>query len=135
MRHILVISLIRASNFLPQGAGDNVNGPLSMDTKKLGEGNEMIPVPRQGHLAAIEVLLHVGITSRSWPRSILIESGTVTRRSFSRCHEDVGGHQSDGQVQDSQGTLHLVSSARAAGPEAREPRATVPILLPASINS
>ncbi len=40
-----------------------------------------------------------------------------------------------GRFRISQGTLHLVSSARAAGPEARGPRATVPMLLPAAINS
>jgi hypothetical protein len=40
-----------------------------------------------------------------------------------------------GRFRISQGTLHLVSRARAAGPEAKGPRATVPTLLPASINS
>ena len=76
------------------------------------------------------------MTSRSRPRSILIESGTVTPAILLKVSMKVSVAISPmGRFRISQGTLHLVSRARAAGPEARGPRATVPMLLPARIKS
>ena len=60
MGHVLGNLLDPGFELLARGAGDDMNGPHVDGHQKLGEGNEMIRVPRQGHLAAIEVLLHVG---------------------------------------------------------------------------
>ena len=68
------------------------------------------------------------MTSRSRPRSILMESGTVTPAILLKVSMKVSVAISPmGRFRISQGTLHLVSRARAAGPEARGPRATVPM--------